>query len=74
MDLEDADNLLGVVGAIDALDLSRKRGGRVDQMVVGRKLIDGFSEGAIFNATIFNNPLLMLDKEGAKAGTWKIFT
>ena len=73
MDFGDADKLLGVVGAIGALDLGRKGGRGENKVIIGGKLINRFTEGAIFNAAIFDNPLLMLDKEGPKARTGKVF-
>jgi hypothetical protein len=73
MDFGDADKLLGVVGAIGALDLGRKGGWGENKVIISGKLVNRFTEGAIFNAAIFDNSLLMLDKEGPKARTGVVF-
>ena len=62
MDFGDADKLLGVVGTIGALDLGRKGGWGENKVIIGGKLVNRFTKRAIYNAAIFDNSLLMLDK------------
>ena len=73
MDVGDADKLLGVVGAIGALDLGGKGGWGENKVIMGGELINRFAEGAIFDAAIFYNSLLVLDKKCPKTRTGKVF-
>ncbi len=66
--------LLGVVGAVSALDLGEIRGRRVNKVSGSGDLIGSFLEGTGFEAAVKVDTEFTLDKEGAKAGAGEVLT